>query len=541
MQSFLQRHAQAVLGVLSGFDRLRFRGTVSWWSSADGMSKFLSTYKVLLKDFHTWAEKATDRLVAGVQQVAGRWDQKVQYVASPHVSKEELVDKWTAGQKPHNGLLAVLSAVEPCRSFNVYRCREAKQLELRYLNRKCLHYYLYFQDEMFGRMHVRLQSWFPFHVHICMNGREWLSRQMDAARLSYLRRDNCFVKVSDFAAVQRLLDRQPRIDWEKHLDRLLTLANPALGELAPGFTPRYYWTADQTEWATDVAFKSPADLAAIYPQLLRHGMTTFGSQEVLRFLGRKVPAEPGRYGRFAGTVDSDLTARVEGLRIKHHVNKNSLKMYDKQGSVLRVETTINNAKDLKTFRPHLPRRTRAERQALAKLNRRSKTSEPKPKLKWQKLRKGVADMRRRAELSQAANRRYLEALGAADTSQTLQTLVAKLCRPADWKGRRVRALNPLATGDVQLLATVARGEFQITGFRNRDLRAALYGPAPKAAAERRRQAARVSRQLLLLRGHGLIRKVPHSHRYVVSKTGLPAIAAILAANAASAAKLTSAA
>jgi hypothetical protein len=105
----------------------------------------------------------------------------------------------------------------------------------------------------------------------------------------------------------------------------------------------------------------------------------------------------------------------------------------------------------------------------------------------------------------------------------------------------VRALNPLADKDAALLAAVNRGEFTVNGFRNRDLRPLLFGDKPVSAAQKRRHAASVTRQLRLLRAHGLIRKVSRTHRYVLTDEGRTAITAILAARQADPSKLTKAA
>ncbi len=101
----------------------------------------------------------------------------------------------------------------------------------------------------------------------------------------------------------------------------------------------------------------------------------------------------------------------------------------------------------------------------------------------------------------------------------------------------MRALNPLAAADGALLEAVARPEFLINGLRNRDLRGLLYGAEAGSAAERRRRSAAVTRQLRLLRGHGLIQKVPKTHRDVVSEGGRRALTALLAARNASAEEL----
>jgi len=156
------------------------------------------------------------------------------------------------------------------------------------------------------------------------------------------------------------------------------------------------------------------------------------------------------------------------------------------------------------------------------------------------LRKGVADMTRRSALSEAANRRYLETLGTVEADIPLKDLAEKLCSPVKEGSRRHRALNPLSSEDAKLLEIVARGEYQITGFRNRDVRVAWHGDIEDAAT-RRRQASAISRKLALLRAHGLIRKIPGTHRYLLTKSGTLAIAALLAARNATLSKLNPAA
>jgi hypothetical protein len=318
-----------------------------------------------------------------------------------------------------------------------------------------------------------------------------------------------------------MFDRQVGIDWIKHLDRVLRRACPRLVNLFADFPLHYYWSAEQTEWATDLVFRSRAALGGLYPRWIDFGMRTFGSRDVMRFLGRNFSRQPYINGHFKGEVVSDVAGRPEGVRIKHRVNRNAVKMYDKQGSVLRVETTINDARDLKTFR--------------------RKEGQRGGKKSWRPLRKGVADLARRAQLSQATNERYLEALAAAGAPTPLKNLAQKVCQPAVCLDRRVRALNPLSADDARWLAAVHRGEFTLKGFRNRDLRRQIFGADPEDAAVCRKRSAQVSRRLRLLKAHRLIRKIPGTHRYRVTRFGAQAIAAFLAANNASIEKLTQAA
>ncbi len=283
----------------------------------------------------------------------------------------------------------------------------------------------------------------------------------------------------------------------------------------------YYWSVDQSEWATDVLFRSRRELADRYGRWLLHGVTSLGSRDVLRFLGRRTPGQGNLYGALSAEVQTSLREREEGVRLKHFVNLNSIKMYDKQGSVLRIETTLNSPRQMKVYRP-------------------KEGDENGPKA-WRYLRKGVADMHRRAEVSQAANERYLDSLAAVDDATPLEELVAPLCRPVFWNGQRVRALNPLAGPDAALLAAAAQGEFLVHGFRNRDLQGLLYGGKPRTAADRRRRSAAVTRRLRLLRAHHIIKKVPRSHRYQLTDHGRTLVAAVNAARQANTKQLLTAA
>jgi hypothetical protein len=513
MQSFIQRFRDKISGVLSGWDRVRFRGTIRWLASRPGMYSFLSERHILLKDFRTWALGLTAQMREATEALARREGLTVRYVSSSTLRKEEVAQIEAGERWNRDGLSCILSCVEPCRSFTVGADAKSRKLELRYHDAKCLHYYFYLRHPRIGPMHVRLQTWLPFNVHVCLNGRDWLGRQLERAGIAHVQCDNTFTFVQDVDRAQKLLSRQLSTDWQRLLDRLLRGVHPSRTRL---FQPAldYYWSAEETEWATDVMFKSGADLAALYSRLIRHGMLCFGGEDVLRFLGR-----PGSVRQLsAAKLQSDLKQRHEGLRLKHSLNRNSVKMYDKQKTVLRVETTINDPRDMKVYR--------------------ASEGDPPELKRWLRLRKGVADLHRRAEVSQASNTRYLDALAAVDDGSTLEEVLAPVCQPITANGRRARGINPLSDEDSRLLEAVNRGEFALNGFRNRDLRALLHGDSPRGTVEAKRLAAKVTRQLRLLRTHGLIRKVPHTHRYLLTGTGRTTINALLAAKHATTQQLT---
>lgn len=520
MNAFLQRHASSVMGMLSGWDRLRFRGTLRMLANVTGLSRFLSYTGHLFKDFGSYAQELSRQTRAASLAVAESGGRPVVHLTGPSISKEEQALQIARRDGITQGLIAVLTAVESCWSYAVESNRRTGHLDLIHAYRKCQHLYHYMIHPVFGFMHVRLQTWLPFNVHVCLNGREWLGRQMDSAGIGYRRADNCFTHVCDLPAAQALLDGQVRFDWAKALGELAGAANPARAAIVGGYDVPYYWSLDESEWASDVLFRTPADLSVLYPGLIRHAIESFASPEVMRFLGNRLTASGGVHAHFKGQVLSDLRRRPEGVRVKHRVNRNSVKMYDKAASVLRVETTLNNMRDMKA-----PRVVDG-------------------KTVYRKMRKGVADLPRRAEVSQASNTRYLQALAAVGTPLKLKTLTDKLSRRVTWKGKPVRGLNPLGEPDAALLSAVGRGEFLINGFRNRDLQGLLFAAADATdddPAAKRRRSGQVTRKLRMLRAHGLIRKVPHTHRYLVTEKGRQAIAALHAAREADIEKLTKAA
>jgi hypothetical protein len=513
MESFLQRFAPLVSGVLHGFDRLVFRGSLRSVVHGQRMMVYLSRIGVLMKDFKAWAQERSDQIKAAAHQAALEADRPMHYLNSPNICKEDLARSIAQRDGIQQGLVTILSAVEPCMSFDVHCDRKAKSIAIRARRRQCLHLYYYLMHPRFGFMHVRVQSWAPYMVRVCLNGREWLARQLDVARIGYRRRDNCFLALDDVAAAQALMNEQATLDWPEQLQTLARQFNPIYQPDFESLGLNYYWSTYQSEWATDVMFRSRSDLTRLYPRLIHHALTQFSSGDVLRFLGRNIGPNGRLPTNFLGEVTSDLKERPEGIRIKHRAKANSIKMYDKFGAVLRVETTINNPRDFKVYR------------------HKQGCTEGDPA--WREMRTNVDDLPRRAEVSQKSNERYLNALATVDDTTVLRECTDAICQPVRWKKQRVRALNPLAAEDAALLKAVTQGEFLLNGLRNRDLVPLLYPKATDDPKEKRRRCGAVTRKLRMLRAHKLIRKATGAHRYVVTAKGQITIAAVLAAREAS--------
>ena len=510
MDAFIQRHKQDVIGVLKGFDRMRFRGTLRSISYAEGVDRFLGAVGVRYRDFKEFALGLSKRLVDHAEQVARQAARPFEYRANSSEDKQAEALRIAERDGITEGLVCVLRCVEPCMSFSIRRDGNGG-FGFRYEQRKCLHLYYYYMDRQFGLIHVRVATWLPFGINVCLNCREYLARRMSKAGIGFEQRGNCFVWIEDVERAQQMLTDLEDRKWERWLKSLAGRVNPLLGRGSGLDLHPYYWSISESEYATDVMFKNTAALARVYPALMDHAIKQFSSKDVLRFLGRRVTRT------FAGEASASYLERTEGIRVKHWLYENSIKMYDKEGSVLRIETTINN-----------PRRFKVRRMTTWKGIRR---------MRWMPMRHGVADLDRRVQISRAANERYLEALAVVEAPSPAAKLLDAVSRPVTKAKRPYRALHPVSREEAAVFQAVLSGQFLLKGFTNRDLRERLGVRRAADGQSGRRQSARITRLLRLLRAHGLIRKVSGTRYYRVTAKGQRTMTAALKLRDADVAKL----
>jgi hypothetical protein len=179
VEKFIARHAARIISTLSGFDRLVFRGTLLPLMPDRGMFNFLTRAGIRLLEFKDYVFRTSGRVKEAALAEAKRRQRPVEYLESPKVSKEDLARRLLSKYPLRGpGLVCVFKVLEPCMSFEYHRSPDAKERGLKLRPRKCLHIYQYYMHPRFGFMNARIQTWFPFNVQVCLNGREWLARQL---------------------------------------------------------------------------------------------------------------------------------------------------------------------------------------------------------------------------------------------------------------------------------------------------------------------------------------------------------------------------
>jgi hypothetical protein len=485
---FLVKFSSLIVCTLHCFDRVIFKGHLAMASPAE-LERFVD-YVLRVRRCHfikVLAPQWSESLVEHAQ----RWARKHKrtYLFRKGSFKK---DQWAEGlireHRIERGLVGILCTQETCNSFALVYGEKRPRFISKPRQQNVLYYY--FLDPQLGLIHVRLQTWAPFTLQVYVNGHDWLAQQLVRLGQGFVLQHNAFTQLDDPAKTQRQADRFAKLDWTKILTRYGRLVNPLLRQELSCYKVR--WFVDQAEYATDLLFQSPSALSGLYHKLLQLATLTFTPKDILGFLGRKWDR------RFAGDVQTKVkTDRLLGTRIKHRMTNNWLKMYDKFGLILRVETVINRPKEFAVFRSR---------------QHRDGTTSPG----YFPMNKDVGSLVYYQEQALACNRRYLDALSIVDDPAPAYQKLRHLTEPQRVAGRSSAGFNPARREDVRLFAAVLDGDHIARGFRNKDIRAALFGTDAPTSQQ---QSAAVGRLLKRLHHRHLVAKISRSRRWRVTAIG----------------------
>ena len=496
MNTILEQYKDKINGTFSFFDRMIIKGHIFQLFSLSGRKFLLSSLDVLLKDFSCYANQVTSQIVSHVENIAASQNRPLIYLSSARLPKEQTALDVLKDDPVSEGLLCILSVVENCQTFQPVK-QDDGLLQLRSVTRKCKYYYFYYLDKNFGFMHVKLQTWFPFMIQVYINGREMMKHRFDESGISYKMYDNSFFEISDIDRAQKLADSFDSKALCRQLDLFAHKVNPYLDTIESILHAGYHWCVDQCEYATDVMFKSREALEDIYPSLVGHAFHGFRCTDVFSFLGRKLDH------KFLGEAVSDYRKRPEGWRIKFKMKSNSIKMYDKF-SCLRIEMTINDPKEFKVYKD---------------VHHRDGTTSKR----WVPMGKSISNLYRYAEVSKAANARFLNSMFNIIPAGSIEKEINGICGKKVMGNRAYTGYNVWSVETFRLFETISDGKYVIRGFTNREIRRSICTDNPDTARER----GRMSRELAKLRVHGLIRRIPHSRRYLVSDKGRRVMGALI--------------
>jgi hypothetical protein len=376
--------------------------------------------------------------------------------------------------------------MEACDAYEPWHNKNTHKTYVRPTTGKCLHYYFYFMDEAVGLMYLRVPTWCPFRLQFYCNGHNWLARKLTAAGISYTMGDNALLRIDDWQRAQELADSFSPEELHRILDRYAAWCCP-VGEV---FTQGYHWSLMQIEYATDLAFRSREFMQPLYAELSRQAIMSVKAEQVATFLGKKITPQ------LAQEVGSRFATRIEGTCIKHRLGKASVKMYDKFGLVLRLETTTN---DVSFFKHHrkVEHRDGSSHRGLAAIKKSIYS---------------IGDLR---EVLLGCNRRYLEYLSALDDFSAGQRNLDKLVGPKEVDGHKLKGFNFFDQREQSLLRSLLRPEFNLKGMRRADLKPFLPKLSP----------AGITRQIWRLRKFGLLKKIVGTYRYYLTRLGRSAVAA----------------
>lgn len=487
MELLTERYQDLIAGKISCFDRIVIQGNLSGWGYAGGMTSFLYSNNIKIFDYPSFAASLREDIRLNAEEIAKENNIEIEFIRKIKAfRKESRIKEIIEKRGNHSGLVHIFSAMETCTCYRPWHDKEIGKTFLKYNTGKCLHYYFYFIDKDLGLCYMRVPTWSPFRLQFYFNGHNCLASKLYSNNITYVLNENAFLEINDYKKAQELSDK---IRVEK-LHKMLDIFSQRYCPIIKKYETDYRWSIMQAEYATDIIFKKQADLQFIYEKLIETAIHAVKPDDIASFLGQKL------HWNYQGEMGNRFNVRILGTRIKHQMGAVSIKMYDKFGIILRIETTTNDVTQLKHMR---------------EVVHRNGSKEIKPA----KMKKNIYSLYPLSVLLKASNRRYLEFISSFEDSSQGEKRLKDLSRTIESNGRKHKGFNFFNKDDLYLLERLIRGEFNIWGFQNKDLRQYFHD----------KSSGYISNVLKRLRVHGLIRKIGRTYKYYLTKLGKQVIIA----------------
>ncbi len=480
MELLTQRYSDKISGTLSCYDRIVITGTLPVLSNANHLTGYMYQHKIRIFDYARFAEPYRDALKQNAQRIAKEAGLEIEYIRSSGVRKEAVIERVIKKRGIHSGLVHIISVMEGCTSYKPWHDKVSGKTFLKYDQGKCLTYYFYFIDELLGLCYVRVPTWLPFKLQIFFNGHAWLSNEMSKKNISHQMMDNAFITIDDWVKAQKMSDNLSIGKLHKKLNAFAEKYCP----VHKVFKQQYHWSIMQCEYATDIVFTKQEDLKPLYEQLIEKAIHSVKPENIITFFAKKM------HGKYEGEIGNNYHVRLEGSRIRHSMGKASIKMYDKFAHILRIETTVNDVTFFKHYREVIHRDGSSTQKEAA-------------------MKKNIYSFKPLVKIVAASNSRYIEFISAIDDNTIGHKKLEKATETKTVEERNYKGLNFFCKADKKKILTLARGEFNIYGFRCKDVAKHLVHYS----------SDQLSRLLKRLRVHGIIKKIGKGYKYYLTSFG----------------------
>jgi hypothetical protein len=477
-----EKYKNQIIGTISSFDRVILQSNLNQWGYAEGMTTFLNVNHIRIFDFEQFAESLKTKLKKNIFRIAEENNIEIIPIRKPSAfSKEDNVQKIISEKNITEGLVAIFSVLEHYTYYKPFFHKATARSFLKPRPGICLHYYIYFIDKQYGLCFLKIPTYVPFRLTFYFNAHNLLASKLKKQNIEFKITDNAFFYISDFQRAQEISDNIRIEDLHKFLEILSDRYLPFLKE----YSQSYRWSIMQAEYSTDIIFKNQKDFQLFYQDLIYKTVLSVKPDNISTFLVKKPSVQ------FQGETGNNLlNNRILGTRIKHRKGSNQIKLYDKFGIILRIETTVNSVTDFVHYRKII----------------KKDSSET---FGYAKMKKNIYSLYSLGQLLKNSNSRYLDFLSQFEDNTQGNKNSLRLSEPVSYNDRSLKGFNLFNQFDLKLLQVISRGEFLINGFRNKNIREFFYALSPSAIS-------RILKRLLL---HHIIKKVRNSYKYYVTKLG----------------------
>jgi hypothetical protein len=482
-----ETHKNDILGTLYCYDRVIIKGTAGTFGYADGMTTFFNIHKYKIFDFANIFTPITEQIKLNAEKIAKDNGIEIEYIRKTGVfRKDDRIEEIIKTRGNSEGIIHIFSALELNKTYTPWHDKATGKTYFNSHETKCLTYYFYFIDREFGLCFLRVPTIAPYKLDFYFNGHNWLETKLKKNEIAYEKLDNAFTYIADYEKAQQLSDKIRVDDLHQALDIFVKRYCP----LPVEWDLHFNYTISQVEYSCDILFRDESSLKPLYDNIIKTAMHTVTPDNIANFLGKRFSV------LFEGEAGSRLGRRILGTRIKHQMGEISVKIYDKFGKVLRIEITSNDVSQLKVFRD-VHKKDGSIIQDVAP------------------VKKSIYSLFDLISVFKNACNRYLEFISSFDDPTDGLKKLNKVTDTVTQNEKNYKGFNFFDKDDEKILIAIADGKFTLKGVTNKEMRKMLPDKKPW----------QLSRILLRLRLHGLVKKVSNSYKYYLSSLGKQVIVA----------------